>query len=97
MTLGNLTVAQCPGPDSTGAGGVSRTVTLRKGGVSQTPSVVVPGTAINACPTLTTQRDTSHTATAATADMLGLLTTLNTVTNAAALAEFKTSMTATVP
>jgi hypothetical protein len=97
MTLGNLWVSQCPGPDSTGAGGVSRPVTLRVNGVSQAPTVTLPGTAINACPTMTTQHDSAHTATAATAGLVNFLTSINTTTNAAAGTVFKSSMTATVP
>jgi hypothetical protein len=97
MTLGNLTVAQCPGPDSTGAGGVTRTFTARMGGVNQTPTVAIPGSSISACPALLTVRDTTHTFQATSGALLNLATSMNTVTNASTLAELKYSMTATVP
>lgn len=95
MTLGNLYVAQCPGPDTSGSG-VSRSFTLRASGSSQTPTVTVPAST-TACPTLSTAQDTTHTYQATTATLLDLLTTINTTTNAAALTELKTAMTVTVP
>lgn len=97
MTLGNLTVAQCPGPDTTGAGGVTRSFTLRANGVNQSPTVAILGNSAAPCPALEIVRDTTDTYQATTGTLLNLVTTLDTITNASALAELKTSMTATVP
>jgi hypothetical protein len=96
-TFGNLWVAQCPGPDSTGAGGVTRTFAARLNGVSQTLAISMPGTAINACPTLTVAHDSAHTFTTTTPDLVGTLTTLNTTTNGVTVSAFKTGATVTVP
>jgi hypothetical protein len=95
MTLGGLTVAQCPGPDTSGSG-VTRTVTLRDAASSKTPTATVAAST-TACPTLSTIQDNTHTYQATSSSLLDLLTTLNTVTNASTLTEFKTSMWVTVP
>lgn len=95
MTIGNLYVAQCPGPDTTGTA-VTRNVTLRSAGANQTPTVTIPGGS-TACPTLTTAQDATHTFQPTTGATLGLATSLNTTTNASTTTEFKTSATVTVP
>jgi hypothetical protein len=95
MTIGGLTVAQCPGPDTSGSG-VTRAVTLRDTAASKAPTVVVAAST-TACPTFSTIQDNVNTYQATSSSLLDLLTTLNTVTNAATLTEFKTSMWVTVP
>ncbi len=90
MTLGNLTVAQCPGPGA----GVTRTVTLRDTTVSKTPTATVAA-GTTACPTLSTIQDTTHTYAANSASLLNFTTAPSGTSTA--LTEFKTSMTVTVP
>jgi hypothetical protein len=97
MTLGNLTIAQCPGPDTTGAGGVTRTQTLRANGVNQSPTVALVGNSTAACPTLAIGQDTADTYQTNANDLVGLGMTMNTITNASTLEELKYSMTATAP
>jgi hypothetical protein len=96
-TFSNLWVAQCPGPDSTGAGGVTRTLAVRLNGVSQTLAISMPGSAVNACPTLTVAHDATHSFTSNSAGLVGILTTNNTTTNGVTLTTFKTGAVVTVP
>lgn len=89
MTLGNLIVGECPGPGA----GVTRTVTLRAGGVSQTPSATIAAST-TACPTLSTKTDT-NTYQASSGVLLDFQTTVSGTNTT--LTEFKTGMTVTVP
>jgi hypothetical protein len=93
MTVGGLFATQCPGPGAA----VTRSVTLRSNGVSQSPTVIVPSGA-TACPTLSpAPQDNTHTYSVPSGALLDELTLLNTVTGAATVTEFKTGMWGTVP
>lgn len=97
MTLGDLIVGQCPGPDVTGAGGVTRTLTLRANSAYQSPTVALVGNSTAPCPTLEVGQDTTHTYQSPASALLSMGMTMNTITNASTLGAFKYSMTATVP
>jgi hypothetical protein len=97
MTLGDLIVGQCPGPDVAGAGAVTRTQTLRANSAFQAPVVAIVGNSAAPCPTLEIGQDTTHTYQTGPGDTLSLGVTMNTITNAAALGELKYSMTVVMP
>jgi hypothetical protein len=95
ITFSNLWVAQCPGPDSTGTGSVSRSLVTRLNAVTQTLAVTLPGTAINACPTLTVAHDSTHSFTTNSAGLVGIQTAPSAATVATTV--FKTGAVVTVP